>query len=90
MFIHSEKLFTHVESNASTVSLLESGEYCDIKAINKNNNVWLSLISLMVSVDVKHHVCLITTTCLTVLPLHLLCVFFYSFDLLSLNILWIQ
>ena len=32
-----EKLFTHVESNASAVSLLESGEQRYIKAINNNN-----------------------------------------------------
>ena len=33
-----KKLFTHVESHASAVSLLESGEYRYIKAINNNNN----------------------------------------------------
>ena len=31
-----KKLFTHVESHASAVSLLESGEQCYIKAINNN------------------------------------------------------
>ena len=34
---HYKKLFTHVESNASAVSLLESGEQRYIKAINNNN-----------------------------------------------------
>ena len=33
-----KKLFTHVESHASAVSLLESGEQLYIKAINNNNN----------------------------------------------------
>ena len=33
-----KKLFTHVESHASAMSLLESGEYRYIKAINHNNN----------------------------------------------------
>ena len=33
-----KKLFTHVESHASAVSLLESGEQRYIKAINNNNN----------------------------------------------------
>ena len=33
-----KKLFTHVESHASAVSLLESGEQSYIKAINNNNN----------------------------------------------------
>ena len=32
-----KKLFTHVESHASAVSLLESGEQRYIKAINNNN-----------------------------------------------------
>ena len=32
-----KKLFTHVESHASAVSLLESGELRYIKAINNNN-----------------------------------------------------
>ena len=31
-------LFTHVESHASAVSLIESGDLCYIKAINNNNN----------------------------------------------------
>ena len=39
MSIYSEKLFTRVESQVSAVSLLESGEYRYIKAINKNNNM---------------------------------------------------
>ena len=34
-----KKLFTHVESHASAMSLLESGEQCEIKAINNNNNL---------------------------------------------------
>ena len=33
-----KKLFTPVESHASAVSLLKSGEQCDTKAINNNNN----------------------------------------------------
>ena len=33
-----EKLVTHVESHASAVSLLESGEQRYVKAINKYNN----------------------------------------------------
>ena len=33
-----KKLFTHVESHASALSLLESGEQRYIKAINNNNN----------------------------------------------------
>ena len=33
-----KKLFTHVESHASAVSLLESGEQRYIKAINTNDN----------------------------------------------------
>ena len=33
-----KKLFTHVESHASAVSLLESGEQRYIKAISNNNN----------------------------------------------------
>ena len=33
-----KKLFTHVESHASAVSILESGEQRYIKAINNNNN----------------------------------------------------
>ena len=33
-----EKLFTHVESHASAVSLLNSGEQRYIKAINNNNS----------------------------------------------------
>ena len=33
-----KKLVTHVESHASAVSLLESGEWRYIKAINNNNN----------------------------------------------------
>ena len=33
-----KKLFTHVESHASAVSLLESGEQRCIKAINNTNN----------------------------------------------------
>ena len=33
----NKKLFTHVESHASAVSLLESGEQRYIKAINDNN-----------------------------------------------------
>ena len=32
-----KKLFTHVESHASTVTLLESGEYSHTKVINNNN-----------------------------------------------------
>ena len=35
---HYKKLFTHVESHASAVSLLKSGEWHYIKAINNNNN----------------------------------------------------
>ena len=34
-----KKLFTHVESHASAVTLLESREQRYIKAINNNNNV---------------------------------------------------
>ena len=33
-----KKLFTHVESHASAVSVLESGEQSCIKEINSNNN----------------------------------------------------
>ena len=33
-----KKLFTHVESHASAVSLLESREERYVKAINSNNN----------------------------------------------------
>ena len=33
-----KKLVTHIESHASAVSLLESGEQRYIKAINNNNN----------------------------------------------------
>ena len=32
---NTPRLFIHVESHASTVSLLKSGEECHIKAINK-------------------------------------------------------
>ena len=39
---HYKKLFTHVESHASAVSLLNSGEQRYIKAINNNNNNNLS------------------------------------------------
>ena len=35
-----KKLFTHVESHASAVNLLESGEWRYIKAINNNNNIY--------------------------------------------------
>ena len=34
-----KKLVTHAESDASTVSLLESGEQRYIKAINNNNMI---------------------------------------------------
>ena len=34
---HSKNLVTHVEPHASAVSLLESGDYRYIKAINNNN-----------------------------------------------------
>ena len=34
-----KKLFTHVESHASAVSLLESGEQRYIKAINNNSSL---------------------------------------------------
>ena len=35
--MRSKKLVTHVESHSTAVSLLESGEWCYIKAINNNN-----------------------------------------------------
>ena len=38
-----EKLVIHVQSQASAVSLLESGEQCYIKAINNNNNLPLGV-----------------------------------------------
>ena len=37
--MHYKKLVTHAESDASTVSLLESGEQRYIKAINNNNMI---------------------------------------------------
>ena len=37
--MHYKKLFTHVESHASAVNLLESREQRYIKAINSNNNI---------------------------------------------------
>ena len=36
-----KKLVTHAESHASAVSLLESGEWRYIKAINTNNNMYV-------------------------------------------------
>ena len=42
-----KKLFTHVESHASAVSLLESGEKRYIKAINNNNNTRVKLALLI-------------------------------------------
>ena len=35
-----KKLVTHVESHASDVSLFESGEQCNIKALNNNKTDW--------------------------------------------------
>ena len=43
-----KKLFTHAESHASAVSLLESGEQRYIKAIN-NNNVKLTRFAFVMS-----------------------------------------
>ena len=63
-----KKLFSHVESHRSAVSLLESGEWRYIKAINNNSVMSVVpelcesrggrpglsvLTSLLVSVDVK-------------------------------------
>ena len=45
-----KKLFTHVESHASAVSLLESGVQRYIKAINNNNNC-IDYIVLYYSVE---------------------------------------
>ena len=42
-----KKLFTHVESHASAVSLLESGEQRYIKAINNNikqSETWVNIL----------------------------------------------
>ena len=61
-----KKLFIHLESHASAVSLLKSREQCYIKAINNNNSQELCesrggrpglsvLMSLLVSVDVKNY-----------------------------------
>ena len=49
---YKKKLFTHVESHASAVSLLESGEQRYIKAINNNNNEHAKFVS-----DVRETVC---------------------------------
>ena len=46
-----KKLFTHVESHASAVSLLESGEQRYIKAINNNNNTGFFSTEIRVSTE---------------------------------------
>ena len=61
-----KKLFTHVESHASAVSLLESGEQRYIKAINQSINqtitifVW-HLILQVIKKDVTWKPCTIST-----------------------------
>ena len=47
---HYKKLVTHVESHASAVTLLESGEQRYIKAISNNdNNVKLTSFAFIIS-----------------------------------------
>ena len=45
-----KKLFTHVESHTSAMSLLESGEQHYIKAINNNNNVYCLTVQIVFTV----------------------------------------